>query len=196
VTTLEGHLDGGRGPDAAALGALVAAMAAAGVRIADELARTALIGQLETTGHTNVQGEEVEKLDVWANDVVVAALDATGRTCTLVSEGMGKVRHSLERCAGSRFVVCVDPVDGSSNLDVNGIVGSIFSVSRKARTLLEGASTSIRTMRRGTGKLRLPYECPPNGLIIEQAGESLHRTGSHPGPGPDLAAPAGAAADR
>jgi fructose-1,6-bisphosphatase I len=54
------------------------------VRIADELARAALIGQLGTTGETNVQGEKVRKLDLGANSVVVAALDGTGRACTLV----------------------------------------------------------------------------------------------------------------
>jgi len=128
VITLDAHLAAGRGRDAAALGALVRAMAAAGVKIADELARAALIGQLGTTGETNVQGEKVKKLDVWANDAVVAALDATGRACTLVSEEMEEIRHRPEQCAGAGFVVCFDPVDGSSNLDVNGTVGTIFSL--------------------------------------------------------------------
>ena len=131
MTTLAEHLAERRGADASAVGALVTAMAAAGVDIADELARAALIGQLGTTGGVNVQGEKVKKLDVWANDVVVAALDATGRTCTLVSEEMEDIRHSHERCADSGFVVCFDPVDGSSNLDVNGIVGTIFSILKR-----------------------------------------------------------------
>ena len=85
MTTLEAHLAAGRGRDSVAVAVLVQAMAAAGVRIADELARAALIGQLGTTGDTDVQGEEVKKLDLWANDVIVEALDATGRACTLVS---------------------------------------------------------------------------------------------------------------
>jgi fructose-1,6-bisphosphatase I len=143
VTTLESYLDEGRGPEAAALGALIRAVAAAGVTIADELARAALVGQLGTTGHTNVQGEKVKKLDVWANDVMVAALDATGSACTLVSEEMEKIRHRPEHCAGSRFVVCFDPVDGSSNLDVNGIVGTIFSVSRKRGEGADHASADV-----------------------------------------------------
>ena len=119
------------GPTPPRSGRWCTAMAEAGVRIADELARAALIGQLGTTGEINVQGEKVKKLDVWANDVVVAALDATGRTCTLVSEEMEEIRHSRERCAEAGFVVCFDPVDGSSNLDVNGIVGTIFSVLKR-----------------------------------------------------------------
>ena len=76
-------------------------------------------------------GREGREAGVRANDVMVAALDATGSACTLVSEEMEEIRHRLERGAGSRFVVCFDPVDGSSDLDVNRIVGTIFSVSRK-----------------------------------------------------------------
>ena len=65
MTTLDAHLAAGRGHDAAAVAALVQAMAAAGVRIADELARAALIGQLGTTGDTNVQGEKVKSWRRW-----------------------------------------------------------------------------------------------------------------------------------
>ena len=126
MITLDAHLDAARGPDDG-VAALVRAMAEAGVRIADELARAALIGQLGTTGETNVQGEKVKKLDVWANDVLVAALDATRRACTLVSEEMEEIRHDGARCAGTGFVVCFDPVDGSSNLDVNGILDGVLS---------------------------------------------------------------------
>ena len=125
MITLDAHLAAGGG---VAVAALVRAMAAAGAKIADELARAALTGQLGTTGATNVQGEAVKKLDVWANDAIVAELDATGHACTLVSEEMEEIRHDPALCSGDGFAVCFDPVDGSSNLDVNGIVGTIFSV--------------------------------------------------------------------
>jgi fructose-1,6-bisphosphatase I len=131
MTTLDAYLEADRRPGAADVGALVRAVAAAGVKIADELARAALIGQLGTTGETNVQGEKVKKLDVWANDVVVSALDKTGRACALVSEEMEEIRHNPTQCAQGGYVVCFDPVDGSSNLDVNGIVGTIFSVLKR-----------------------------------------------------------------
>ena len=179
MTTLEAHLAAGRGRDSVAVVVLVQAMAAAGVRIADELARAALIGWLGTTGDTNVQGEKVKKLDRWANDVIVEALDATGRACTLVSEEMGEIRHSRERCAGAGFLVCFDPVDGSSNLDVNGIVGTIFSVLKKRGDGPEHARAegiylypedAAGSGKQSSGKLRLMYECSPMGLIVEQAG--------------------------
>ena len=98
------------------------------MKSASGLARAALIGQLGTTGDTNVQGKTVKKPDLWANDDVVATLDASRHACTLVSEEIQEIRHSPARCPGAGFVVCFDPVDGSSELDVNGIMGTIFSV--------------------------------------------------------------------
>ncbi len=114
-------------PDAHAadLGVIVDRLAGAGATIARELGRAALVGRLGTTGETNVQGETVKKLDVWGNEVVVEALASSGRVTTLVSEEM----EAPVRVRGAApWVVCFDPVDGSSNLDVNGVVGTIFSI--------------------------------------------------------------------
>ena len=173
MTTLEAHLAAGRGRDAAAVAALVQAMAAAGVRIADELARAALIGQLGTTGDTNVQGETVKKLDVWANDVVVEALDGTGHACTLVSEEMEEIRHSREACAGAGFVVCFDPVDGSSNLDVNGIVGTIFSILKRRGEGPEHAGADV--LQPGTAQVAAGYIMyGPSTLLVVTTGDGVH----------------------
>jgi fructose-1,6-bisphosphatase I len=173
MTTLDAYLDARRGTDAAGAAALVRAIAAAGVKIADELARAALIGQLGTTGDTNVQGEKVKKLDIWANDVVVAALDATGQACTLVSEEMQEVRHRPEQCAGAGFVVCFDPVDGSSNLDVNGIVGTIFSVLRKRGTGPDHARADV--LQPGTAQVAAGYIMyGPSTLLVTTIGDGVH----------------------
>ena len=173
MITLETHLDDGHGPDAADLAAVVCAVAAAGVTIADELARAALIGQLGTTGDTNVQGEKVKKLDVWANDVVVAALDATGRACTLVSEEMEEIRHRPERCTASRYVVCFDPVDGSSNLDVNGIVGTIFSVLPRRDAGPNHARADV--LQPGTAQVAAGYIMyGPSTVLVLTTGDGVH----------------------
>jgi len=151
----------------------VRAMAEAGVRIADELARAALIGQLGTTGETNVQGEKVKKLDVWANDVVVAALDATGRACTLVSEEMEEIHHDRARCTGAGFVVCFDPVDGSSNLDVNGIVGTIFSILPRRDQGADHARADV--LQPGTAQVAAGYIMyGPSTLLVTTVGEGVH----------------------
>jgi len=109
------------------LGEIVGRLAAAGVTIARELARAALVGRLGTTGETNVQGEAVKKLDLWSNEVVVRSLTESGRVATLVSEEM---EAPVQVRGAAPWAVCFDPVDGSSNLDVNGVVGTIFSVRR------------------------------------------------------------------
>jgi fructose-1,6-bisphosphatase I len=173
VITLDAHLEAGRGPDAVAVGALVRAVAAAGVTIADELARAALVGQLGTTGGTNVQGETVKKLDVWADEVVVAALDATGRACTLVSEEMEEIRHTPERCAGAGYVVCFDPVDGSSNLDVNGIVGTIFSILKRRGAGTDHARADV--LQPGTAQVAAGYIMyGPSSLLVMTTGDGVH----------------------
>jgi fructose-1,6-bisphosphatase I len=173
MSTLQAHLATGRGADARDLAALIVAIAAGGVKIADELARAALVGQLGTTGDTNVQGEKVKKLDVWANDVMVEALDATGRTCTLVSEEMEEIRHRPERCPGAGFVVCFDPVDGSSNLDVNGIVGTIFSVLRKRDTGPDHARADV--LQPGTTQVAAGYIMyGPSTLLVTTVGDGVH----------------------
>lgn len=128
--TLAQHVRSLGGPEAGDLAIVLDQLTLAGKVIARELARAALIGQLGTTGETNVQGETVKKLDVWANDVMVSALEATGLVCTLVSEEMAEPLHLAQHCARGRYIACFDPVDGSSNLDVNGIVGTIFSIRR------------------------------------------------------------------
>jgi fructose-1,6-bisphosphatase I len=172
MTTLDAYLDARRGT-AAGAAALVRAIAAAGVKIADELARAALIGQLGTTGDTNVQGEKVKKLDIWANDVVVTALDATGQACTLVSEEMPEIRHRPEPCAGAGHVVCFDPVDGSSNLDVNGIVGTIFSVLPRRGTAPDHARADV--LQPGTAQVAAGYIMyGPSTLLVMTIGDGVH----------------------
>jgi fructose-1,6-bisphosphatase I len=133
---LDAHVRASRGPDADGLAAIVASLAGAGKIIAHQLAQAALLGQLGATGTTNVQGESVKKLDIWANDVVVAALEETGLVGTLVSEEMDEPRY----VGGGRYAVCFDPVDGSSNLDVNGIVGTIFSIRPGTDAVQPGAA--------------------------------------------------------
>src|SRR5438552_18842093 len=132
TTTLREHIQGSAAPDATDLVVLLTQLAVAGKLVARELACAALVGQLGPTGITNVQGEAVKKLDAWANDVVVRALEETGLVSALVSEELDEPLRPATRGGRVRYVVCVDPVDGSSNLDVNGIVGTIFSIRRSA----------------------------------------------------------------
>ena len=138
MVTLRGHFEhAGGDPD---LTSVLIRLAETGKVIAGELARAALVGQLGTTGGTNVQGETVKKLDLWANDVVVKALAETGSVAMLVSEEMEAPLRLRAPAGRGTYVVCFDPVDGSSNLDVNGVVGTIFSVRRGSEPMQAGTA--------------------------------------------------------
>ncbi len=95
--------------------------------IAQELAHAALRDRLGYVGGTNVTGDQVKKLDVWGHETMVSALRETGACAAIVSEEAPEPVE-LEAGAANAVVVCTDPVDGSSNLDVNGAVGTIFSL--------------------------------------------------------------------
>ena len=108
--------------------AIVEGLGRLAIVIAQELARAALRDRLGYVGGTNVSGDEVKKLDVWGHEATLAELERTGACAALVSE---EAREPIEmpEAGGPRgLVVCCDPVDGSSNLDVNGTVGTIFSL--------------------------------------------------------------------
>jgi fructose-1,6-bisphosphatase I len=81
-------------------------------------------------GSTNVQGEEVKKLDVLANDLFINMLKSSYSTCMLVSEENDEVIPVEEERQG-KYIVAFDPLDGSSNIDCLVSIGSIFSIYRK-----------------------------------------------------------------
>lgn len=96
--------------------------------IAQELAHAALRDRLGYVGGTNVTGDQVKKLDVWGHEVMASALRETRACAALVSEESPDPIEMSEGQGPHALVVCADPVDGSSNLDVNGAVGTIFSL--------------------------------------------------------------------
>ena len=112
------------------LPALVSAIARAGEEIAREVARAGIAGRIGSAGKTNVQGEEVQELDAFADEVLAAAVAKTGEAAGIVSEESPDPVFPPEGAKGA-FVVAFDPLDGSSNIDVNVSIGSIFSVHRR-----------------------------------------------------------------
>jgi fructose-1,6-bisphosphatase I len=91
---------------------------------------------LGATGETNVQGEEVQKLDEFANNIFLKCIGTRGQVCIMGSEELADpVRVDTREGSGS-YVVVFDPLDGSSNIDVNVSVGTIFGIWRR-RTLLD-----------------------------------------------------------
>ena len=81
-------------------------------------------------GSTNVQGEEVKKLDVLANDAMITNMRRSHTVALMISEENEDIIHVPE-CSSAKYVVAFDPLDGSSNIDVNGTIGTIFSIFRR-----------------------------------------------------------------
>lgn len=81
------------------------------------------------SGDTNVQGEEVKKLDVLSNELFINMLQSSYTTCLLVSEENKNVIE-IDADKRGKYVVCFDPLDGSSNIDCLVSIGSIFSIHR------------------------------------------------------------------
>ncbi|MGF1835661.1 class 1 fructose-bisphosphatase [Photobacterium sanguinicancri] len=97
-----------------------------------EINKAGLVDITGSVGCENVQGEEQQKLDLYANDKFKAALEARDQVCGVASEEEDEaVAFNKELNRNSKYVVLMDPLDGSSNIDVNVSVGTIFSIYRR-----------------------------------------------------------------
>ena len=97
-----------------------------------EVNKAGLVDILGLAGHTNIQGEEVQKLDSYADEVLRRALDHHGSVAALASEEMNDPYIvSGDYLDDGEYVVVYDPLDGSSNIDVNVSIGSIFSILKR-----------------------------------------------------------------
>lgn len=122
------------------LASVVATMAAASTEIAAVLRTAPIAGQTGLAGHTNVQGEAQKELDIVSNDIVLKHLRENAAVSILVSEELDEAVHFENQ---GRYMVATDPLDGSSNLDVNVTVGTIFSVLDAGGGLLQKGSAQL-----------------------------------------------------
>jgi fructose-1,6-bisphosphatase I len=106
-------------------------VALAAKMIASKVRSAGLVDILGSEGVQNVQGEMQQKLDVLANDIIVKAMDHGGRLCAMASEEEPDIIQIPDGFKCGKYVLTFDPLDGSSNIDVNVPVGTIFSVMRK-----------------------------------------------------------------
>jgi fructose-1,6-bisphosphatase I len=99
--------------------------------IANKVRSAGLADILGSAESENVQGEVQQKLDVMANEIIVKAMDHGGRLCAMASEEEPDIIQIPEHFKCGKYCLLFDPLDGSSNIDVNVPVGTIFSVVRK-----------------------------------------------------------------
>jgi fructose-1,6-bisphosphatase I len=97
-------------------------------KISDLVEKGDLIGVLGAAGSENVQGEEQKKMDIITNEVMIEALQSNGHVAAMASEEMDDVYNLPADKIRGNYMVTFDPLDGSSNMDVNVSVGTIFSI--------------------------------------------------------------------
>lgn len=121
-----------------------------------EVNKAGLADILGDAGETNVQGESQKKLDVFANEQFIAALSVGGEVCGIASEeNEDIIIVDNAQSKNAKYVVAMDPLDGSSNIDVNVSVGTIFSIYR--RLSLSGPGTMEDFLQRGTEQIAAGY---------------------------------------
>jgi fructose-1,6-bisphosphatase I len=121
-----------------------------------EVNKAGLVDILGDAGTTNIQGEGQKKLDVYANEQFIAALTSGGECCIVATEEEDDfVPIDSPVSKNAKYIVCIDPLDGSSNIDCNVAVGTIFSIYR--RKSVEGNATLTDVLQKGTQQVAAGY---------------------------------------
>ena len=130
-------------------------IALAGKLIASRTTRAGLLDVLGAAGRENIQGEEVQKLDVYAHDTLFQLNDHTGRLAVMASEEEEDIIAIPERYPTGKYVLVFDPLDGSSNIDFNVSVGTIFAIySRRTKS---GPGTREDVLQKGSAIVAAGY---------------------------------------
>ena len=153
------------------LSQLLRDIALAGKIINREVNKSGLLDIAGAYGTQNVQGEEQQKLDVIANIRFTRALRNGGMTCAIVSEEEQEIVHLNPNC---RYVVAMDPLDGSSNIDVNVSIGTIFSIYRRISPL-GGPVQKEDILQKGTEQVAAGYILYGSStMLVYTTGHGVH----------------------
>lgn len=121
-----------------------------------EVNKAGLVDILGENGSLNVQGESQKKLDVYANEQFISALASGGECCIVASEENDEVvRIDSAVSKNAKYIVAIDPLDGSSNIDCNVAVGTIFSIYR--RKSADGPASLEDVLQKGTAQVAAGY---------------------------------------
>jgi len=132
-----------------------------------------LAGILGLTGAKNVQGEEVQKLDEFANNVLVRSVEAGGHLCVMASEEEDDPIRIPDNYPTGKYVLMFDPLDGSSNIDVDISIGTIFSIHR--RVTLGRHGTLADCLQRGSSQVAAGYVIYGSStVLVYSTGDGVH----------------------
>jgi fructose-1,6-bisphosphatase I len=145
----------------------------AGKIISREVSKAGLAEILGLTGKDNVHGEAVKKLDMYANDVLIKVLDHCGQLCVMASEENEEAIHIPDRFVTGKYAIAFDPLDGSSNIDVNINIGTIFSIHRKISPGDRGDESDL--LQPGSKQVAAGYILyGPSTMLVYTTGDGTH----------------------
>lgn len=153
------------------LSQLLRDIALAGKIINREVNKSGLLDIAGAYGSKNVQGEDQQKLDVIANIRFTRALRNGGQVCAVISEEDEEIIHLNPNC---RYVVAIDPLDGSSNIDVNVSIGTIFSIYRRLSPV-GGLADERDVLQAGTEQVAAGYILYGSStMLVYTTGHGVH----------------------
>ncbi len=139
-----------------------------------EVNKAGLVDILGFTGDHNVHGENVKKLDVFANEMMIRAMDHGGHLCVMASEEDEDIIHIPPTFNIGKYVLLFDPLDGSSNIDANVSIGTIFSIYRRVSPE-NGPGTMEDCLQPGINQLAAGYIIYGSSTIfVYTAGNGVH----------------------
>jgi fructose-1,6-bisphosphatase I len=138
-----------------------------------EVSKAGLVNIIGQAGTQNVHGEAVKKLDLFADDVIFKAMDHGGHLCVMGSEEHEDILKIPDAYPKGRYVLLFDPLDGSSNIDANVSIGTIFSIYR--RVTQSGDGTIEDCIQPGYKQLAAGYVVYGSStMLVYTTGDGVH----------------------
>lgn len=141
--------------------------------ISRSVSKAGLLDVLGETGEINVQGEQVQKLDEYANSVLIHRMERSGALCVMASEENADIIPVPERFTRGDYVLIFDPLDGSSNIDVNINVGTIFSIHKRISATVDPCMDDV--LQPGYKQVAAGYVLyGPSTMLVYTTGMGVH----------------------
>jgi fructose-1,6-bisphosphatase I len=139
-----------------------------------EVNKAGLVDIIGFTGDNNVHGEQVKKLDMLAHDMLIKAMDHGGHLCVMASEEEEDIIQIPQKFNIGKYVLLFDPLDGSSNIDANISIGTIFSIYRRVSPG-EGPGTMEDCLQSGINQVAAGYVVYGSStMLVYTAGNGVH----------------------
>ena len=139
-----------------------------------EVNKAGLVDIIGFTGDNNIHGEQVKKLDMLAHDMLIKAMDHGGHLCVMASEEEEDIIQIPQKFNIGKYVLLFDPLDGSSNIDANISIGTIFSIYRRVSPG-DGPGTMKDCLQQGLNQVAAGYVIYGSStMLVYTAGSGVH----------------------